>query len=215
MSNLNDPAVHVQSHNSITTDGLRLLLGHFLIPNEANHDNPILAILNIADNNIRAEGGRSLGRMLRTNTSLTSLDVSLNRLEDDGGELLIEGLRQNCTLKFLNMSSNELGSKSVAVLSKVLEEEDPSSSLLETNHICVSSLEEIDLSSNRLSDPNVVQLSRALKGNKKMHTFDLRCQRTTDKEVEEQTQTTQVYEHAIALINERLLTNENERKPSK
>ncbi len=189
---------------------MRLILDHFLIPNDTRND-PTLATLNIANNNIRIEGGRSIGRMLRTNTSLTSLDVSLNRLEDEGGELLIQGLRQNCTVQYLNMASNELGSKSVTMLSKVLEEDDPSSSLLETNHICVSELEEIDLCSNRLSDADVLQLSKSMKINKKLLYFDLRCQRLMKDDEKLHSQPSQVFERAIASINENLLRNENER----
>lgn len=182
-------------------------MDHFLIPNNDTFKDPILATLNVSNNKIRTEGGRSIGRMLRTNKSLISLDVSLNRLEDEGGELLLDGLRHNCTLQFLNISSNELRSKSVAVLSKILEEEDPSSSLLETNHICISSLKEIDISSNELSDADVVQLSNAIKVNKKLLSFDLRHQgmNKDGKYVEP----TRVYERAVASIHAKLQSNEN------
>ena len=183
-------------------------MDHFLIPNNDTFKDPILATLNVSNNKIRTEGGRSIGRMLWTNTSLISLDVSLNRLEDEGGQLLLDGLRHNCTLKILNISSNELRSKSVAVLSKILEEEDPSSSLLETNHICISSLEEVDISSNQLSDADVVQLSNAVKVNKKLFSFDLRRQGM--KEDGKYVQPTQVYERAVASIHAKLQCNENE-----
>ena len=52
-----------------------------------------------------------------------------------------------------------------------------------------------------------------MKGNKIMLSFDLRCQKVDEKEAKskQRVQSTQVYERAIDLINERLRTNENER----
>ena len=52
---------------------------------------------------IHAEGGRYIGRALRSNTSLVSLNLRLNRLTDEGGRMLVEGLHDNPTLACLNL----------------------------------------------------------------------------------------------------------------
>lgn len=52
---------------------------------------------------IHAEGGRYIGRALRSNASLVSLNLRLNRLTDQGGRMLIEGLHDNPTLACLNL----------------------------------------------------------------------------------------------------------------
>lgn len=52
---------------------------------------------------IHAEGGRYIGRALRSNSSLVSLNLRLNRLTDEGGRMLLEGLQDNPTLTCLNL----------------------------------------------------------------------------------------------------------------
>lgn len=52
---------------------------------------------------IHAEGGRYIGRALRSNRSLVNLNLRLNRLTDEGGRMLIEGLHDNPTLVCLNL----------------------------------------------------------------------------------------------------------------
>ena len=167
---------------------------------------PILATFSVADNNIRSEGGRSLGRMLRRNSSLTDLNLSLNRLEDEGGRLLIDGLRKNSTLQNLNLSSNSLASQSTSVLTKVIEETPQGYSLIKTNENSINSLEEINLSSNNLSDNDILRLSKAVQMNNKLTSLDLRCQTITSET--KQRKPTKVFESSIEAINKRLFKNE-------
>ena len=63
---------------------------------------------------IHAEGGRYLGRALRSNDYLFSLNLRLNRLMCEGGRTLLEGLRDNASVTRLNLSGNRLGSESVS-----------------------------------------------------------------------------------------------------
>ncbi|CAN0296953.1 unnamed protein product, partial [Hapterophycus canaliculatus] len=69
---------------------------------------------------IHAEGGRYIGRALRSNTSLVSLNLRLNRLTDEGGRMLIEGLHDNPTLACLNLSANSIAREACSSLSVVL-----------------------------------------------------------------------------------------------
>ncbi|CAM9783753.1 unnamed protein product, partial [Choristocarpus tenellus] len=87
------------SHNKITNHGARLL-------SKLLGERSVLVSLNMADNQastVHAEGGRYLGRALRTNKSLVDLNLRLNRLTDEGGRMLMEGMRENTTLTRLNL----------------------------------------------------------------------------------------------------------------
>ena len=149
------------SHNKITTEGLRLITCYFLENDScANGNSPILTSLKMKGNKIRGEGGRTLGRILKSNKSLQTLDMRMNRLEDDGGQLLIEGLSRNTTLKILNLSSNSLSTSSASSLCKVLED---------ANH----RLESIHLSSNDFEEKDYLRFVSAMQ-HSSIHTLDLR-----------------------------------------
>eukprot|EP00903_Cladosiphon_okamuranus_P010296 g9745.t2 len=91
------------SHNKITNHGTRLL-------SKLLGENSVLSSLNLADNQqIHAEGGRYIGRALRSNTSLVSLNLRLNRLTDEGSRMLLEGLHDNPTLACLNLRMKTYG----------------------------------------------------------------------------------------------------------
>ena len=144
------------SHNKITTNGMRLLVQTFA---EAPGGSALYS-LDLSDNCIHAEGGRALGRLLRSNTVLTSLSVGLNRLEDAGGRMLLEGLMENSTLRQLNLSANALGSESAEVLAAVLERK-------------TTRLEAVDLSSNLLSEEDVAKISPSVILNSHLFSLDL------------------------------------------
>jgi hypothetical protein len=112
------------SHNKITTEGLRLITGCFLSSSSdtGNTEDDILATLKLVGNSIRAEGARTLGRILRTNKSLVTLDLCMNRLEDEGGKLLMDGIiHHNTSLKNLRLTHNSISNSSIASFSQILE----------------------------------------------------------------------------------------------
>jgi Ran GTPase-activating protein (RanGAP) involved in mRNA processing and transport len=160
--------------------------------------------LSVADNDIISDGGNILGDILASNVSLFDLNVSLNRLGDDGGKSLIEGLEKNCTLHSLNLASNSLGSNSIAALSKVLQVTQPSSSLTGTSKN-YSSLAEIDLSSNKFSDTDMVKLAKAVQQNNRIVSLDIRTQ--TISNVVNTVEATKVVESSIEIINKKLTRN--------
>lgn len=186
------------SHNKITTDGLRLLAIYFLEEDCRNdHEGdtelgkvchkrePLLVNLNAADNCIHAEGGRTIGRLLRNNKSLVNLDLRLNRLGDSGCQFVIEGLKQNDTLKILNLASNGLASLSITTLSTLLkgfsEDLKINSKGDRAENYSSNGLESIDLSSNDLSDDDLIILVSAVQHTHHLVALDLRQNRCDGK----------------------------------
>ncbi|KAG5188925.1 hypothetical protein JKP88DRAFT_177458 [Tribonema minus] len=138
------------SHNRIADHGARLL-ARLLCGGGGGGGGGggALTALSLADNAIRAEGARHLGRALRENDALQALNLRLNRLTDDGGRMLLEGLRDNATLTSLNLSGNSLGRETAVVLGALLRS---------PGH----GLRVLDLSSNELTDDDARTLRAAL-----------------------------------------------------
>jgi len=175
------------SHNKITTEGLRLITKCFLQEGFDDEESTILATLKLVGNSIRAEGARTLARLLKTNNSLVTLDVRMNRLEDEGGKLLVDGLWHNKNLKNLSLSSNSLSSLSITSLCKVLEN---SQSLVEV----------IDLSCNQFLEADYVRLASTVKESSRLLSLDLR----ENYDVNENDAKSKVVQDALNTINESL-----------
>ena len=144
------------SHNQITTNGFRILINKVLGPGS------VLRNLNVADNRIQAEGGRSLGRLLRSNQSLVNLDLRLNRLEDLGGKMLMDCLRDNNSLVALNISSNLLRSETAAALA----------AMMKYSH--QNKMRSIDLSCNKFRKKDLLLLLPIFEKNSQFTFIDLR-----------------------------------------
>jgi Ran GTPase-activating protein (RanGAP) involved in mRNA processing and transport len=168
------------SFNKLTTDGFRQILLYFLDGDDLIHDvddddkkiigaeDSILSTFKVAGNKIRAEGARTLGRILRTNASLEALDLRMNLLNDEGGQLVMNGLQHNHTLKRLNMSCNLLSSLTAEGLCRVFEMSDDSSTR-STNQ-----LQHMDISSNEFKASDLIMLSQAVEQTCKLTSLDLR-----------------------------------------
>ncbi len=167
------------SHNKITTEGFRLIAKCFFDDEVVSHGDDesstisILATLKLVGNRLRAEGARTLSRLLKTNCSLITLDVRMNRLDDAGGELLMDGLRHNIHLKNLSIASNALGSLTILSLCK----------LLHSNKV----LEILDLSCSHFQDTDLAKLAIAMKhtGTCSLTSLDLRGNLVSNENVSE------------------------------
>lgn len=159
----NNTLTHLDvSCNKISCNGLRVVLKGLL-----DKPNSILSVLNVADNHIQAEGGRSLGRILRTNTSLVDLNIRLNSLGDEGGKMVFEGLHKNSTLTRLNIASNRLASDAANALAIALTQD--------CCELCV-----LDLSSNQLCNDDIENLGIALQNNYTVISLDHRLNNNMD-----------------------------------
>jgi Ran GTPase-activating protein (RanGAP) involved in mRNA processing and transport len=184
---LRNTLVHLDiSHNKISTDGLHIILNYFFENKEFRTDtssgsihgskkkgNDVLSILNLANNLIEAEGGRTLGRILRSDTSLASLNINLNRLGDEGCQMLLDGLRTNTTLKDLYIASNSLSNGAIQSLCSILSR-DFCKGKSQYKKKCV--LETVDLSCNAIKEDDTVRLATATSATTNLTALDLRYQ---------------------------------------
>lgn len=143
------------SYNKISTEGFRLVLAYFL-----DRQDTILTLLNFAGNEIQAEGGRMLGRIMKDNTSLEVLDLRMNLFGDEGGRMVLEGVMKNNNLQYLNLSHNDLSSGSADVVCKVLETCKERNSKLRNLIMCGNSFIKSDLQrmdvSGRSEELNII-----------------------------------------------------------
>ena len=128
------------SYNKISTEGFRLILAYFL-----DRQDSILTLLNFAGNEIQAEGGRMLGRIMKVNTSLEVVDLKMNLFGDEGGRMVLEGVMKNNYLQYLNLSHNDLSSVSADVVCKVLESCKERNSKLKNLIMCGNAFANSDL----------------------------------------------------------------------
>ena len=128
------------SYNKISTEGFRLVLAYFL-----DRQDTILTHLNFAGNEIQAEGGRMLGRIIKDNISLEVIDLRMNLFGDEGGKMIIEALKKNNSLQYLNLSHNDLSSGSADVVCKLLETCKERNSQLNNLSLCGNAFTNSDL----------------------------------------------------------------------
>jgi len=89
-----------------------------------------------------------LGRMMRTNTTLTELYLGKHRMRDDGIRQLVDFLLENKVLRVLDLRCNELGAVGAYYLGTLL--------------VHTSTLVTLNLSCNRIGEKDNVQGARAL-----------------------------------------------------
>lgn len=69
---------------------------------------------------IHTEGGRALGRALRSNTALCCLNLRLNCIGDEGGRAVVDAVRHHPRLERLDLGHNGLAALSAKALAKCL-----------------------------------------------------------------------------------------------
>ena len=73
--------------------------------------NTTLTTLNLSSNKIGYKGAVSIGQGLEKNTTLTTLDLSNNRIGNEGAVSIGQGLEKNTTLTTLYLWSNKIGNE--------------------------------------------------------------------------------------------------------
>mmetsp|Transcript_17633 Transcript_17633/g.44001 ORF Transcript_17633/g.44001 Transcript_17633/m.44001 type:complete len:665 (-) Transcript_17633:144-2138(-) len=113
-------------------------------------DNRTLEILNLAGNNIGAQGAGDLTEVIAQNAVLTNLDLSGNHVGSEGVVLLTEALPYNISLVTLNLSNNHMDDRGALAISEILG--DPK----------IRTLQTIKWENNpSISDEGLLSLSRA------------------------------------------------------
>ena len=187
---LRSTLIHLDlSHNKISTDGLHIILNYFFETKETgtspssgsmkgDTEKSMLSVLNLSNNFIEAEGGRALGRILRSDTSLVSLNLNLNRLGEKGCQMLLDGLRTNITLKELHIASNSLSDDAIESLCSILSRDFCKGKLQNEK---TSLLETVDISCNAITEEAFVRLATATNTNDNLRALDLRFQNNLEE----------------------------------
>ena len=109
--------------------------------------------------------------MRRSSTdTLTELDLSGNCIGNSDLDKLTEALKRNTKVTRLNLAANAIGGAGVASLVTLLESGNGNGA----DDTCNCNLEELILSTNAIRYDHALTLIRALKGNKKLTTLDLK-----------------------------------------
>ncbi|CAI9613287.1 unnamed protein product [Staurois parvus] len=110
-------------------------------------NNPTLRTLNLSGNNLEGPHFRDLMAALTT-SRIEGLQLSSNHLTDSSCPHLVPGIRNNPTLRTLNLSGNNLGGPHFRDLMAALT---------------TSRIEELQLSSNHLTDSSCPHLASGIK----------------------------------------------------
>ncbi len=136
-------ALHIND-NKIGPDAASVLF------DQLRDDNRTLEILNLAGNNIGAQGASDLTDVIAQNSVLTNLDLSGNHIGSEGVVVLTEALPYNISLVHLNLSNNHMDDRGALAISGILS--DPK----------IRSLQRISWDNNPLiSKEGLLSLSRA------------------------------------------------------
>lgn len=143
-------------------------------------NNRTIRILNLNCNNFGTEGLEALGEALKNNHVIETLNLSYSMLSSMSVKLVIEaaslslnlcGMQKlcenlSCKIQFLNLKGNVLDICAITSLSNALEAN--------------RSLKEINLSANRIGDPEIqILLDGFLKNNTSIEVIDLSLNRIT------------------------------------
>ncbi|XP_053561622.1 leucine-rich repeat-containing protein 45 [Bombina bombina] len=99
----------------LSDDGLKPLL-------QGLATNAVIKHLDMKGNNLQAEGAKTIGKLLRRNSSLTSLTLEWNNLGmwEQDFSLLCDGLAYNQTLRKLDLRNNQINHKGAEELANAL-----------------------------------------------------------------------------------------------
>jgi Ran GTPase-activating protein (RanGAP) involved in mRNA processing and transport len=118
-----------------------------------------LTSLDLASDEIGANGARALAAALRVNSTLSSLNLRSNDIEDDGARALAAALQDNSSLTSLNLGSNDIADDGGRALAAALQVN--------------SSLTSLDLEENAIGDDGAQALATALRVNSTFTYLDL------------------------------------------
>ncbi|XP_038654841.1 dynein regulatory complex subunit 5 [Scyliorhinus canicula] len=138
--------------NRIDDEKLRVLVKYML-----NH--PSLKELDLSHNMIMDNGAKVVAKLLHK-TNLEKVNLCNNRISAYGAKAISYKVRRFSTLKSINFRLNQIGDEGGEVLGRALVK---------------SSVEDINLSSNELTEPVAVVFSELLIKNRNLKSIDLSC----------------------------------------
>ncbi|KAM3131808.1 hypothetical protein pb186bvf_016058 [Paramecium bursaria] len=141
--------------NNIADSGLILLL-------DGLQQHQLLRILNISDNRIGDKYMEQFGEYVKKAQNLQELYLQYNLISGRGGVNLFKGLIKNTTLKVLDLSFNHLG-----------ESSDCTSNICRIIQRPLQELVHIDLSHNKFTQNEIIQISADLACNQIIYGFHI------------------------------------------
>ena len=121
--------------------------------------NTTLTTLNLSYNKIGYKGAVSIREGLEKNTTLTTLDLSNNRIGNEGAVSIGQGLEKNTTLTTLHLSNNRIGNEGAVSIGQGLEKN--------------TTLTTLHLSYNRIGNEGAVSIGQGLEKNTTLTTLHL------------------------------------------
>lgn len=162
-----DRSPHIQTWylagNELDSDAIAVLADGFRVDSHATG-------LWLKRNPVRAPGARSLGEMLRVNTTLRTLDLLNTGLMDNGAEELFTLLRENTGLRNLYVDANGLTPASASSIAAYFE------ALVSEGRMGVT---RIWLGMNCLGDEGVAVILRAMKNYRHLLSVNVNSNRLT------------------------------------
>lgn len=123
-------------------------------------DHPNLAILELQCNNLGKETAAVVAKMIKRSEVLNKVDLSDNQLGDDGAKELAKSLVRGISLRVLNLRCNQIGDVGAEALFLVTKS-------------CITFVEQLNLSANRITGRIVDLLTESMKVNKRLEKYDL------------------------------------------
>ena len=110
--------------------------------------------LQLSDNGIGSDGGKSVANMLHVNKTLEELDLSRNVVGDDGAAAIASALTRNTNLRSINLRRNDISDRGAQVFAKCF--------------IQMKGLKELVINKNKISGTGGAALLQALQHNTEM-----------------------------------------------
>ncbi|XP_055341198.1 dynein regulatory complex subunit 5-like [Paramacrobiotus metropolitanus] len=123
-------------------------------------DHPNLAILELQCNKLGNDTAAVIARMIKRSEVLNKVDLSENQVGVDGAKALARALVRGVSLRILNLHFNEIGDLGAEALFLVLKS-------------CITFLQQLMISGNKISGAVVDLLTDAMKVNRKLEKYDL------------------------------------------
>ena len=157
-------------------------------------NNNSLQELDISDNKITSEGAIKIAEAIKVNTTLKVLNINHNKISDDGVDAISDSLKSNNLLQELYMGYNEITSEGAIKIAEAITVNttlkvlninnntfdngaDAISNSLKSN----KSLQELNMSYNRIYSSGVIKIAEAIKVNTTLKVLNINGNTTSDK----------------------------------
>lgn len=83
-------------------------------------ENPNITVIDLKNNNIKADGALIISQVLQLETNLVSLDLKCNEICAKGAQYILDALENNYSLKFLDINCNKIPEDMIQAANKLI-----------------------------------------------------------------------------------------------